>query len=76
MGLVTIQRRCPFCDCISHLKVDNEANESYLNGTPAIIAFIDETRSHIRTIRTGVCKACDEVIYGTDEEEVHSAITY
>lgn len=69
MGLVTIQRRCPFCDLISKLNVDRKANESYLNGTPATIAFIDMTKSQVRTIRTGVCKACDSVIYEDEDEE-------
>lgn len=63
MGLVAIQRRCPFCDSISNINVDEADNKVFLAGTPARAAFLDLDASQIRTIRTGICKACDSVVY-------------
>lgn len=63
MGLVTITKRCPFCDASSQIQVDEKDYERHLAGVPARTAFLDLTSAEVRLIRTGVCMPCDAVIH-------------
>jgi hypothetical protein len=69
--MVTIYRRCPFCDQVCMVpNVNAEGLDKWQNGALIQDAFPDLTSDQCEIIKTGICPKCwDEMEEAADEED-------
>ena len=66
---VKIQKACPFCGTLSEVCVPTEGYGRWMDGESIQAAMPTVPATSREFLMTGMCRDCQDKIFGADEEE-------
>ena len=66
---MVIIRTCPFCGTVTEVEVDKKGCAQYTNGALVQDAFPNLTATEREVIISGICPACQDTLFGDEDED-------